>query len=128
MYVLNRKFALRSTQGRIMNFEKGVPTYVPPQCEVEAVAIGAEIAPGETAVAPNPTPDESILAPKAPEGDAREEMIVRAFKALQKRNERTDFTAAGYPSAKAVTAALGFPVDKKEVARIWVDYREREAA
>lgn len=123
-YVLNRKFTLRSTQGRIINFLKGEPVYVPPQCELEAVAIGAERADGGTK--PDVTPDEGLVAKEAPTGDARLSLINQAFAALEKRNAREDFTAAGIPSVRSMREVLGFPIDGKELGKAWYDYRERD--
>lgn len=126
MYVLNnRSYTLRSLQGRIVNFKRGEPAFVPPQCVQEAIEIGAEPVEGE---APAVGPDEDIKLPPAPTGDERDAKIIAAFKALKLRNEREDFNGAGYPAARAVTAVVGFSVPTKEVNRLWAIYREREAA
>lgn len=125
-YTLNRNFTLRSTKGHILNFKKGVPMYVPPELERDVVAIGGEPVSGE---APAVVDDElEKIAPAAPSGDERESKILAAFAALVKRNAREDFSASGIPNTRALREALGFSVDVKERDRLWIEYRERDAA
>lgn len=61
------------------------------------------------------------LAPD--DGYDREVKILEVFRAIVKRNDASDFTAAGMPSAKAVTAALRWSVDTKECRVVWTKHR-----
>jgi hypothetical protein len=49
-FTLHRNFVLRTTKGHAINFRKGKPTYVPPTCVPDAVAIGAQALDGDVDV------------------------------------------------------------------------------
>jgi hypothetical protein len=49
-FTLHRNFVLRTTKGHAINFRKGKPTYVPPMCVPDAVAIGAQAVDGDADV------------------------------------------------------------------------------
>lgn len=121
-FVLHRNYALRSLTGHMINFVKGEPTWVPPGCVKEAVAIGALAVDGEQ---PDVIGEEKVETP-APGGEERSELIFAAFEELEKRNEREDFTAAGSPTVAAMERELGFKVDTKELRSAWIDYRQKK--
>lgn len=123
-YVLNRNYLHRSLHGFTIKFEKGQPVYVPPACETEVVAFGAECVDG---VAPE------VLAPEAPEKidlsmGERKDQLFAAFELLAERNDTKDFTAQGVPTVKAVEKIVDFSADKKEVAEGWTEWKIAKAA
>jgi hypothetical protein len=122
-FVLNRDYTMRTLYGHVIDFKKGQPTYVPPICAREAAAIGAEGVDGKVDVL---DPEEQPVIPMSPED--REESIIAAFKVMQERNERNDFTASGGPSIKALEKILEFDVDKREVDTLWAGLRAEQGA
>jgi hypothetical protein len=122
-FVLNRNHSMRSLYGHIIDFKKGQPTYVPPICAREAASIGAECVDGKV----DPLgPEAEIVAPMSP--DERQENILAAFKLLEERNGRSDFTGNGVPATPALEKILGFDVDKKEINPLWAAYRAEQGA
>lgn len=121
-FVLNRNYTHRSLSGHIINFVKDVPVYVPPVCRKEVTMLGAvsmdeaiDVLDAETSKKPELTPDE------------RREALIKAFKFLQERNHRGDFTGQGAPSVTALKKVIeDFKVDKKEVEELWTVYREEQ--
>lgn len=116
-FVLNRNHTLRTLVGHIIDFKKGAPTYVPPACVKDAVAIGAICPDGEVDVL---DPEEVVVAPLSIE--ERQEKIVAAFKVLEERAQRGDFNAAGAPTKAAMVKVLDFETEKKEYEPLWVAY------
>jgi hypothetical protein len=122
-YVLNRNYLLRSTLGFTIQFEKGVPAYVPPPVEREAVSIGAERVDGDN-------PD--VLPPEAPEAvsmsdDERRAALYAAFDKIAARNDSKDFTGQGVPTAKAVEKLVPFDVERVELNTMWQQYKVKDA-
>lgn len=122
-FVLHRDYALRSMTGHMINFKKGDPTWVPPACVKEAVAIGAVAVDGPVDVL-DPEVKESVV----PEGEERKELIFAAFEDMEAKNDREDWTASGMPTSKALEKILGFEVDSKERNALWIEYRASKAA
>ena len=118
-YVLNRKYALRSINGHIINFEKGVPVWVPPVVEKEALLIGATPVDGPKDIL-NP---EDEIKPEMP-ADERKEKILGVFEKLIKRNERGDFSGQGLPNLKVVEKMAGFIVSAKERDALWLGMKQ----
>lgn len=120
-FVLSRNYVFATGKGHVLDFKKGEPCYVPPECVNEVVAIGAVCVDGPV----NVLGDEDVpQAPMAPEDRAAN--IVAAFKMLEERSGqkdyREDFTAAGRPALKVVKELLGFPIDSKELGSAWDEY------
>lgn len=122
-FVLNRNYSMRSLYGHVIDFKKGQPVYVPPICAREAASIGAECVDGKVDVL---DPENEPAVPMAP--DERQENIIAAFKLLEERNGRSDFTGNGSPAIPALEKILGFDVDKKEIAPLWAAYRAEQGA
>lgn len=122
-FVLNRNYSMRSLYGHVIDFKKGQPVYVPPICAREAASIGAECVDGKVDVL---DPEAKVEVPMAP--DERQENIIAAFKLLEERNGRNDFSASGSPALPALEKILGFDVDKKEIAPLWSAYRAEQGA
>jgi len=128
-FIANRNVIVRSSRiGQSVEFKKGVATRVPPGMHEEVMekglvpvnddgsAIDAENT--ETVAPEKPV----LLAPE--DGAERAKRILGVFKSLVARNNSTDFTAGGTPSAASVTSALGWKVDQKEVRQVWEKNRE----
>ena len=118
LFTLNRNHVLTSLSGRSVEFVKGVPTHVPPMMIKEALAIGANPAEGTEADLSEP---EVKKAPTDP--DVRSAAIMEAVEKLAAQNDREAFTAAGSPTAKAVSALVGYTVAAQEVKKVWGDYQ-----
>jgi hypothetical protein len=119
LFVSNRDINVGSLTGRSILFEKGIPTHVPREMHAEVMEKGiipveAQVAEEVTAAASAP---KILLAPEDPH--EREDKISEAIRALVAQNDSRSFTAGGVPSDKAVTAALGWKVDQKEIRTIW---------
>jgi hypothetical protein len=124
--VMNRKYALNSLCGRSVNFEKGVPVWVPPAAVKEALALGAEgvdekIDPLEV----TETGDKTPAPPAAPLSQTeREEKIIEAFRLITTREQRGDFTAQGVPNTRIIGGIVGFDVMRQDVDPLWEEFRK----
>jgi hypothetical protein len=124
MFTLHRSFILRTTKGHSIGFVKGVPSWVPPICIEDAVAIGAQ--PVEEGVSVLP-PENAPVVELTPE--QREQKLFKAFELLLARNERGDFTASNQPHCKKLTAIVDFEVPIPERDEAWRKFRlQRDAA
>lgn len=121
-FVMQRKRTLVSTCGLSVEFEKGVPTLVPPAMFAEVIAAGG--------VAENEIPEEDLPPPKStPEQLAeRETQMFRAFDAIVRRGNREDFTAGGVPNNDAVSREVGWTTQAKETKAAWVKYTANQGA
>ena len=124
LLVLNRNYVLTTTKGHSVAFEKGVPTHVPPAIYQEALTIGAIPPDGE-----DPHVEDVVKTDNAPSDPAeRAPLILDAIEKLVAENARENFTAAGSPTVDAVTKAVGFKVQSKEIATVWQQYHDKQAA
>lgn len=121
-FTLNRNYTLISKTGHVVLFKKGEPTYVPQECKAEAIAIGAQPTDGNTDV----LADEVVVVELTAE--EREEQLIKAFKTLQGRNERGDFTGQGIPAIPALKKLVEFSPEKKEVETLWTHFIEEQAS
>ena len=121
-FTLNRDHRLISKTGHSVQFTKGVPVYVPPELKAEAIAIGAQPTDGNTDV----LEDEKVVVELTAE--EREEQLIKAFKVLQERNGRGDFTGQGMPAIPALKKIVEFTPEKKEVETIWTHFIEEQAS
>lgn len=118
-FILQRNRTVATLRGHVIEFKKGEPTYVPPDCYDEVIAIGA-------------VPEEELVEAEQPAGSeptdlaARRSALFDAFDAIVLRNNPNDFTAGGVPGAKAVSAILGWAPDNKERTDAWNKYREEK--
>lgn len=116
---LNRKFTLSSLAGRVINFEKNKPIWVPPEVVKEALMIGAQGTDEQLDIL-----DEEKQNKPELDASERESKINDVFQKLIGRDERGDFTASGVPNTKIMAALLGFEVDAKERDRLWTDFKK----
>lgn len=107
----------------MIGFQKGKPTWVPPECVNDAVAIGAVRADGEgvDVLGPEEKPEEQLSQ------EDREALITAAIEEIVKRNDSAEFDGAGKPSMPALKALVKFSFDKKERDAIWQKYRNAKA-
>lgn len=128
-FVSRRDFMLRSTLGHVITFEKGKPAHVPKAlhslalekgllpCDKDGKELDLEAA---SAVAP-----EEVKVLVAPEdAEEREEAVLKILKLLVERNNSADFGGGGIPKPEAVSQALGWRVDTKEVRTVWNKHRQ----
>jgi hypothetical protein len=119
LFVSNRTIVVRSTTGGAIGFEKGRPTHVPRHMQAACMEKG--IMPCDkdgNAVDPDQAPEVTaevkiLIAPEDPAD--RQKAITKAIEGVLGRNDSHDFTSGGTPHEKAVSAALGWRVDQKEV-------------
>lgn len=123
-FVLNRNYVHSSKLGHVIAFEKNVPVYVPPECHKEVAMIGAVPDDGSEV---NILGDEITPVEELPT-DERNALLVAAFKTLEERNGRGDFTGQGVPSVAALKKIVPFEVDRKEVESLWTAYRAEKGA
>jgi hypothetical protein len=118
---------ITSTRGASVFLKKGVPTHVVRHMHAAVLEKGAlpcdEL--GKTLDAEGaPEVEEGPKVMIAPEdAEARAEAIEKVSREFVKRNSSKDFTAGGTPSASAVSLALGWKVDQKEVRTVWMKIR-----
>ena len=121
-FTLNRNHRLVSLTGHTIQFVKDEPVFVPQECKTEAIAIGAQPTDGNTDV----LADEVVVVELTAE--EREEQLIKAFKTLQGRNERGDFTGQGIPAIPALKKLVEFSPEKKEVETLWTHFIEEQAS
>ena len=78
--------------------------------------IGATRVDGEAAIAVEEL-EAKVSQPVDP--GERQEDIREAMEVIVERNAREDFTAAGMPVIKVVSAQVGYKVDRNEVTKAW---------
>jgi hypothetical protein len=119
-FVFQRNRVVASLYGHVLDFKKGVPTHVPPECYAEVVAAGGIPEDGEE-LDLDPPKKEAKQEPVDPV--SRKKAIFDAFETLSLRGKRTDFTAGGAPHGKALEAELGWNVSNKERDLLWVEFQ-----
>ena len=130
LFVSNRTVNVGSTLGHSIQFEKGVPTHVPQR--LHALVMEKGIMPCDAAGKPldpsqvdDPSPVSAVvLAPE--ETEERAAKILEVIQAIVKRNNSKDFSAGNVPNSVAVTAALGWKVDAKEIRPVWDKFKAQE--
>lgn len=112
--------------GHTIEFKRGVPTHVPKEAWREVQQAGAVPEEQETVVkTTSAAPVPKQYAPDDPV--ERREAMFAAFTAIIEANRRTDFSANGVPTEKAMEKTLGFEIDSKERDELWNEYRQLSA-
>lgn len=111
LFTLNRDYTLVSLLGHAISFVKDTPVHVPPSLVSEALAIGAVAADGK----PQKVLEDDSVDITPQDAAARRAAVLAAIDKIVAANVREDFTAAGAPSAAAVTREAGFRVGVKEI-------------
>lgn len=121
-FISNRDTVVRSLHGHAIEFKKGVPTPVPRIMHSEVL---------EKGILPEEGPDQAnaVEEPKAPnlapdDAMVRYDAILGVIKQIVTRNNPSDFSGGGHPSASAVSASVGWKTDQKEVSDVWKKNRE----
>lgn len=114
-FILNRNYTHASKLGHAIEFEKDVPTHVPPALYAEVQAIGA--------LPEEELPEPASKLPGEPEGEKRNEDMLAAIAALVERNTRTDFGANGIPTLQALTSVLGWKPSATEARQMWARFQ-----
>lgn len=121
-YIAPRKMTVASVSGRSVEFQKGVPTYAPPQMHAELIAFG--IVPAEEI--PEPEDDGGVKEPTVP--SEREEALFAAFKKIVLRGVREDFAGTGVPHSAVLARELGWAsIDTKERNAMWQKFNLADA-
>lgn len=124
-FVSNRDFVLRSTSGHAIRFEKGKPQHVPSILHSEVLERGAMPCdhdgkmldePTEVVVKVDTNDKKPVMAPDTQE--AIDKDIEAAIKLIVEKNKPSDF-AGSTPSAASVGALVGYPVNQKDVRKVW---------
>lgn len=121
-YIAPRKMTVSSTSGRSVEFEKGVPTYCPPQMHAELIALG--IVPEEEM--PEVEDDGGVKEPMVPA--EREVAVFAAFERVVLRGKRNDFSGTGAPHAAVLAKDLGWSIDGKERDALWQKFNLSKSA
>jgi len=101
-YISYRTIVVASLSGRSVGFQKGVPTYAPPQMHDELVAMG--IIPEGGLVEPPAAP---VTAEPTVSAD-REAVLMDLFDKMVTRGRREDFTATGAPHLSVIAKELNW--------------------
>lgn len=123
LMTLNRSFTLSSLAGRVINFDKNTPVWVPPEVVKEALLIGAQGVDEQIDILDPEQPEKTELT-----AEQREQSIFGVFAKLVERDARGDFTASGVPNTKIMESLLGFEVAAKERDRLWADFKKAKEA
>lgn len=119
-FTLHRDYRFISGVGHTIQFHKGEPTYVQPALHKDVQAFGA--VPADDAEVESILGSEPVKPPEVPL-EERHRQLLDAFKVLQERNDRDDFTGQGIPSIKALKKIVtDFVPSKDEVENLWHNY------
>ena len=122
--VLDRNYTVRSTLGHMITFKKDVSIAIPAVMVRSCAEAGAKrVDGGDAFVAPKAT--EQPTQPIDP--GQRMDDVRAAIEQMVERNDVNDFTAGGSPKTSAVTAEVGYKIDRNEVARAWKQRNEELA-
>ena len=116
-YTFFKDIVVASTMGHAIRFEKGIAQDVPPSMELDVIARG-----GVPEDYDEGKPEDT--KPQAP-GTAgeREAAMFDVFGAMVLENDTKKFTSGGQPKESLVEAALGWPVDGKELQANWKKFK-----
>lgn len=129
LFVSRRTINVATPFGQTISFEKGKPTHVPKQlhsfmiekgilpCDAKGEELDLEAAGAVT------QPDEPARLSAPEDADERLDAIKTVVRAIAERNNAADFNAGGTPKADAVSLALGWKADQREVRQAWVALR-----
>lgn len=111
--------------GHAIEFKKGEPTDVPrimhKACLEKGVIPVEDPAGNAGSVADADDKPRLLLRPE--DGEEMNDKILEALIAIVQRNDTRDFDAGGMPTAASVTAITGWKVDRKDVRKVWEEFR-----
>lgn len=117
-FVMHKTRTIASTMGLSIEFEKGVPTLVPPYMYQEIIAAGG--------IPESELSDDELKTgnPNEPLDPAeRKAALMKAFEQIVLRNVREEFTAGGTPHNAVMAKELGWPVPAKERDIVWAEFK-----
>lgn len=117
-FVMHKTRVIASVMGLSIEFEKGVPTFVPPYMYQEIIAAGG--------VPESELSDEELKTgnPNEPLDPAeRKAALMKAFDQIVLRNVREEFTAGGSPHNAVMAKELGWTVSAKDRDAAWAEFR-----
>ncbi|MBS0453963.1 MAG: hypothetical protein JSS14_21895 [Proteobacteria bacterium] len=113
-FVMNRDRIVNSVLGHAIEFKKGQPTHVPPALYEEVMSAGA-------------VPEEELAEDEKPQpklsAEDRKVLIVTAIEEIVLKNDPKEFTAAGMPHTKVISAKVGFDVAADERDAAWAAFQ-----
>lgn len=128
-FVSNKDMFLASTLGHSLTFKKGKATHVPKALHSLAMEKGLlpcdksgkelDLAGARDVVQQEP---EQLVEPT--DAEDRAEAILDVLKKIVARNNTRDFGGNNRPTVSAVTLALGWQTDAKEINKVWDANRE----
>ena len=117
-FVLHKTRTIASVMGLSIEFEKNVPTFVPPYMYQEIIAAGgvpeSELSDDDMKTG---NPDEPF------DPAVRKEQLIAAFERIVLRGTREDFTAGGTPHNAVMTKELGWVLPTKERDVAWAEFK-----
>ena len=114
-FVMLKDRVVGGVTGHFIRFEKNKPTEVPREMWSEVQAAGA--------VPESELPDDEPVQTKVIHDPVeRQNLFFGAFKLVEERNERGDFTASGLPNSKVIEKIVGFQVVNNERDAMWEKY------
>lgn len=120
-FIMPRNRVVVSTLGHSIEFKKGEPTQVPPALY--------DLVQQHGAVPEEDIPEETKPVSKVPTDPIeRSGQIQTAIELIVLRNNSQEFTAAGAPHAKVLSAELGWPVDAAERDVEWAKFQQDDKA
>lgn len=122
MFVANRDITIVSTQGYSLSFKKGEPLHVPRAMHAEVMEKGVLPVDQADAEAVTAAQEPKVLI-EPEDAEERKDKIREVVVAMAKRNSPKDFSAGGVPLATAVSLALGWKADPKEVRAVWAEVK-----
>ena len=120
-YISPRTMTAISISGRSVEFEKGVPTYAPPQMHAELIGMGI--------VPEDEIQEEAVDGVKEPMVSTdREADLFAVYKKMVLRNKREEFTGVGIPHLAVISKELGWSVAAKERDATWTKFQQEQSA
>ena len=127
-----RDYRLSSRNGTVVNFKKDVPTKVPPNAYVEAIACGAWV--DEDQEMPAPVEEEAKKSQPGEaeavklEAEAFKSALTLALTGILTKNDPEDFRADGIPKANKVIAEISPEIRRPtatEIADTFAELQEK---
>lgn len=120
LMVSPRDYRLSSLKGVVVNFKADLPVMVVPHVYEECLAIGAQLAEGETMpdAPPEKKPHESIVEAVKLEAEAKADALDKALRIVIARNDPNDFKADDTPKHPKVIAEMSPEIPRPTATEI----------
>ena len=125
LMVSPRNFTLVTPHPWMFKVRANVPIEIPSPMVKDAIAAGMRLVEEDkTEEALVPTHDD----PEPRNAEKRQELLLATIKKVRDRNDPKEFTAAGVPSAKAISMIVRFTVSQREITALYTALRDKEMA